>query len=145
DVFVSKHQQPLSHGILVTGANGFIGRRLVDRLLDDGHEVRILVRRPPTNHWTDDPRVQVALGDLGDPVAVRRAVDGVHTIYHLGAAMRGGADDFDRGTVAGTQNIVDSALTFDVAKLIYMSSLSVLEAASVRESDRITEDWPLEP
>lgn len=131
--------------VVVTGANGFIGRRLVARLLAGGERVRLLVRRPPPAPLRDDPRVDIVLGDLGDPAAVERAVQGTRVVYHLGAAMQGGPAEFHAGTVVGTRNVVESALRHGVQKVVYVSSLSVLHMARIRPGDRVTEDAPLEP
>jgi predicted dehydrogenase/nucleoside-diphosphate-sugar epimerase len=131
--------------VLVTGANGLIGRHLVRRLLQEGNRVRLFVRRQPDAEFMNDGNVEVFLGDLGDPAAVDRAVAGTEIVYHVGAAMKGGAHDYERGTVCGTQNIVESALRHDVHRLVYISSLSCLHAAVARRGDVITEDWPIEP
>ncbi len=131
--------------IMVTGATGLIGRHLVRRLLQEGNRVRIFVRRQPPAEFMNDGNVEVLLGDLGDPVAVDRAVAGAEIVYHVGAAMKGGAHDHERGTVCGTQNIVDSALRHDVQRLVYISSLSCLHAAVARRGAAVTEDWPIEP
>lgn len=131
--------------VLVTGANGLIGRHLVRRLLLEGNRVRIFVRRQPLAEFMNDRNVEVFLGDLGDPAAVDRAVAGTEIVYHVGAAMKGGAHDYERGTVCGTQNIVGSALRKNVHRLVYISSLSCLHAAVARRGDVVTEDWPLEP
>ena len=131
--------------ILVTGANGLIGRHLVRRLLQEGNRIRTFVRRPPEAEFRNDGNIEVFLGDLGDPAAVDRAVAGTEIVYHVGAAMKGGAHDHERGTVCGTQNIVDSVLRHAVERLVYVSSLSCLHAAVARRSDVVTEDWPVEP
>lgn len=131
--------------VLVTGANGLIGRHLVRRLLREGNRVRLFVRRQPEAEWMIDGNVEVFLGDLGDPSAVDRAVAGTDIVYHVGAAMKGGLPDHERGTVCGTQNIVDSVLRHGVQRLVYISSLSCLHAAVARRGDVITEDWPVEP
>jgi len=89
--------------------------------------------------------MEVFLGDLGDPTAVDRAVAGTEIVYHVGAAMKGGAHDHQRGTVCGTQNIVDSVVRHHVSRLVYISSLSCLHAAVARRGDLVTEDWPVEP
>ncbi|MGC1484101.1 MAG: NAD-dependent epimerase/dehydratase family protein [Candidatus Acidiferrum sp.] len=130
--------------VLVTGANGLIGRHLVRRLLQEGNRIRIFVRRQPMAEFMKDRNIEVFLGDLGDPAAVDRAVAGAEIVYHVGAAMKGGAHDHERGTVCGTQNIVDSMLRHDVRRLVYISSLSCLHAAVARRNDVITEDWPVE-
>ena len=131
--------------VLVTGANGLIGRHLVRRLLLEGNRVRIFVRRQPLAEFMNDRNIEVFLGDLGDPAAVDRAVVGTEIVYHVGAAMKGGAHDHERGTVCGTQNIVESALRHHVHRLVYISSLSCLHAAVARRGDVVTEDWPVEP
>lgn len=132
--------------ILVTGASGFIGRHLVkELLLETTDRLRVLVRREPPQEWVDNPRIDVVVGDLGNPEIVDEAVSGVKAVYHLGAAMSGPTHDFQRGTEAGTQNIVESILRHNSPKLIYVSSLSVLHASLARVDDVITEDWPLEP
>ena len=70
--------------ILVTGAAGFLGRALVARLRESGEPLRLLLRRPPATRPEDD--VHRVYGDLGDPAAVDRAVQGVDVVYHVGAA-----------------------------------------------------------
>jgi predicted dehydrogenase/nucleoside-diphosphate-sugar epimerase len=131
--------------VLVTGANGLIGRHLVRRLLLEGNRVRIFVRRQPLAEFMNDRNIEVFLGDLGDPAAVDRAVVGTEIVYHVGAAMKGDAHDHERGTVCGTQNIVDIVLRHHVHRLVYLSSLSCLHAAVARRGDVVTEDWPVEP
>ncbi len=131
--------------VLVTGANGLIGRHLVRRLLQEGKRIRLFVRRTPEAEFMNDRKIEIFLGDLGDPAAVDRAVAGTEIVYHVGAAMKGGAHDHERGTVCGTQNIVDSVLRHDVQRLVYISSLSCLHAAVARRGSAITEGWPIEP
>jgi len=130
--------------VLVTGATGLIGRHLVRRLLQEGKRVRIFVRRQPEAEFMNDGNVEVFLGDLGDPAAVDRAVTGTEIVYHVGAAMNGSAHEHERGTVCGTQNVVDSVLRHKTQRLVYISSLSCLHAAVARPGDVITESWPIE-
>ena len=130
---------------LLTGATGFIGRHLLRRLLAGRDRVRILVRHEPDNELINDDRIEIFLGNLGNPEDVDRAVEGTSEVFHLGATIEGWAEDFQCATIAGTQNIVESALRHGVQKLIYMSSLSVIHAAAARNGAKITEKWPLEP
>lgn len=142
--FVSRFVTQPSADILVTGAGGFIGRQLVERLTREGHRVRALVRREPPSAWWSDPRIDLLVGDLGDATVVDRAVAGTRLVYHLGAAMRGAVEDFDRGTITGTRHVVESVLSHHVPRLVYMSSLAVLHSALACEGQVITEAWPLE-
>lgn len=143
--FQSQFQSEARAKILVTGATGLIGRQLVRLLLQKGDRVRIFVRRQPPAEFMNDCNVEVFLGDLGDPAAVDRAVGGTEIVYHVGATMKGSAHDHERGTVCGTQNIVDSVLRHHVPRLVYISSLSCLHSSTSRSGAVVTEGWPVEP
>jgi predicted dehydrogenase/nucleoside-diphosphate-sugar epimerase len=127
--------------VLVTGAGGFLGGALVRRLVQEGVKVRAGVRRLPSEPLAG---VDYLAGDLGDPEYVDVLVAGVAKVFHVGAAMKGSAADFQRGTVIGTRNVIEACLKHHVERVVYVSSLSVLEHA-VRHADKVTEEWPLEP
>jgi predicted dehydrogenase/nucleoside-diphosphate-sugar epimerase len=126
---------------LVTGAGGFLGGALLRRLVHDGGKVRAGVRRIPKEPL---PGVDYVAGDLGDPEYVDTLVAGVATVFHVGAAMKGGAADFQRGTVAGTRNVIDACLKSGVKRVVFVSSLSVLDHA-ISRAGKVNEEWPLEP
>ena len=76
--------------ILVTGATGTVGQALVSKLLEDGHDVRVLVR-DPRRLGRLRVEVRIALGDLvelSDPRVLRQALRGVETVVHLAASIR---------------------------------------------------------
>jgi dTDP-L-rhamnose 4-epimerase len=77
--------------VLVTGGAGFIGSHLADRLLADGHDVRVLDSLDPQVHGDAppalDPDVELVRGDVRDPDAVARALDGADRLVHLAAAV----------------------------------------------------------
>lgn len=142
--FCPKHGSS-SPSVLVTGAAGFLGRALVARLRAQGESVRVMVRRPGSA-IEQTAGLDVVYGDLGDPAAVDRAVSGVRTVYHVGATMRGrGWDDFQAGTVCGTTNVVNACLAHGVERLVYVSSITVLDYAGQRSGASVKEDAPLEP
>ena len=121
--------------VLVTGGGGFLGRALVERLLESGDSVRLLLRRGGGDN--------VIVGSLGQPDVVDRAVQGVQVVYHVGAAMKGGKEEFEQGTVWGTRNVVDACVQHGV-KLVYVSSMSVVDHAGHNGSP-VTESSPYEP
>lgn len=129
---------------LVTGAAGFVGRALVAALRARGQTVRILVRRadPVAERTTG---MQVVVGDLGDPRIVDHAVNGAGVVYHVGAAMRGGPGDFEAGTVWGTRNVIDACVRHRAGRLVYVSSLSVLDHAGRDPAVAMTEHSSFEP
>jgi nucleoside-diphosphate-sugar epimerase len=72
--------------IAVTGASGFIGAQLVDRLLADGYTVVALLRHESQSTGLEERGVEVIRGDVTDPVAVTRTVAGCGVIFHLARA-----------------------------------------------------------
>jgi 2-alkyl-3-oxoalkanoate reductase len=128
--------------VLVTGASGALGNAVVERLLGQGRHVRVFIRRIPDSM---PDGVEVVLGNLGDPQAVARAVAGVATVIHCGAAMKGGWPEHRGATVVGTQNVLDACLANGVEKLVHISSMSVVDWASGKVGEPINENSPLEP
>jgi nucleoside-diphosphate-sugar epimerase len=127
---------------LVTGASGFLGRATVARLRAEGHRVRVFQRRIPTQ---PEEGIEYAFGNLGDPAAVDRAVKGAEIVIHCGASMKGGWPEHKGGTVAGTQNVIDSCKKHGVKQLVHISSMSVIDWAGNDRSGPVTEAAAVEP
>jgi uncharacterized protein YbjT (DUF2867 family) len=109
--------------ILVTGATGYIGGRLVPRLLDAGHPIRCLVRDPARlqgRPWL--PRVEVAAGDALDPASLDQALEGVIVAYYLIHGLRGGKLNAERDLQAA-RNFTQAAERQGVERLIYLGEL----------------------
>jgi nucleoside-diphosphate-sugar epimerase len=140
----ARYSNLASADVLVTGAAGFLGRALVQALRKRGQSVRVLVRKPVAA-YADDPGIQVVIGDLGDPRSVDHAVAGAGIVYHVGAAMRGSARDFEAGTVWGTRNVVDACKKHASERLIYVSSMSVFDHAGRDPGVAVTETSDYEP
>ena len=129
--------------VLVTGAAGFLARRLVKALLDVGRPVRALVRHPSAV-LPHHPLLRIVYGDLGQPEIIDAAMQGVETVFHVGAATGGGQEDYQCGTIWGTQNVVDAGLRHKVKKVVYVSSLSILDYVRLKDRARVDENSPLE-
>jgi NAD dependent epimerase/dehydratase len=123
--------------VLVTGAGGFIGSHLTERLVRDGHEVRVLVRyngRDDRGHIDRlDPEVQRAVevhrGDLKDPEAVRRAVAGRSWVFHLGAVIAipysyRNPLDVVQTNVVGTAHLLDACRDSGALERVVLTSTS---------------------
>ena len=134
--------------VLVTGSTGHLGANLVRRLLEDGANIRVLVRPGRDQTALDGLAVEQVEGDLRDPEAVSRAVKGCTQIYHCAAlvsTIEGNAahkrDVFDTN-VQGTRHILDSAVRHGVDKVVVSGSLS----ATGYDGDRPShEDMPFYP
>ena len=109
--------------VLVTGATGYVGGRLVPKLLDAGFRVRVMVRDPsrlPGRAWLD--RVDVVTGDVHDAATLAPAMDGVEVAYYLIHGMSDSADfaarDRDAALAFGS-----AAKAAGVARIIYLGGL----------------------
>jgi uncharacterized protein YbjT (DUF2867 family) len=109
--------------VLVTGATGYIGGRLVPRLLEAGHTVRVFARSPQKLEgvpWHAD--VEVVQGDLGDAAAVRTAVDGVEAVYYLAHGM-GAKGDFEETEREAATTVARAANDAGVRRFVYLGGL----------------------
>jgi len=135
---------PSPSQVLVTGGTGFIGRRLVRRLLDGGHRVRILARpeSSASNYFGNE--VDVRLGDIRRREDILSACEGVDTVYHLAAATSGPLEYHLDATVNGTKILLGAAREAGVRHLVYTSTFGVYAASRFRDGVTIDEDFPLE-
>ena len=143
-VYLADANPHLQPRILVTGANGFLGKALVNRLREEhGEPLRLLVRKPPTTPVPED--LQLMYGDLGNPAYLDRAMEGIELVFHIGAAMSGGNFEFNAGTIWGTRNVIDACEKHGVRQLVYVSSMSVLDHAGHEAGVPVVESSPYEP
>ncbi|MCE3246080.1 MAG: NAD(P)-dependent oxidoreductase [Arthrobacter sp.] len=108
---------------LVTGATGYIGGRLVPRLLDAGHRVKVLVRSPEKIAgvpWFDD--VEVVRSSLDDAAALEEALKGVDVLYYLVHSMAAGSG-FEAKEKAMAELVANSAAAAGVQRIVYLGGL----------------------
>ncbi|MEO7198404.1 MAG: NAD(P)H-binding protein [Solirubrobacterales bacterium] len=109
--------------ILLTGGTGVVGSALLPKLLDEGHEVRCLVR-DPRRLGPERVRVHLSLADLGDPRGLRHAVRGADTVIHLAAAIRDQPPRrVEEITGLGTHRLLRAAEEAGVKRFIFFSAL----------------------
>lgn len=113
--------------ILVTGASGFIGRRLVARLLAEGYLPRCLSRRKVA---ASSGGVENVIADLLDPDSLRDALDGIDTAYYLVHSLDAGEKDFAARDRAAAENFVAAAERAKLRRVIYLSGLGAHEELS---------------
>jgi uncharacterized protein YbjT (DUF2867 family) len=117
---------------LVTGATGYIGGRLVPRLLAAGHDVRCLSRSPGKLRdvpWA--PEVEITSGDLADPESLAGAFDGVDVAYYLVHAL--GTAGFEAADRAAARAFADATAAAGVRRIVYLGG-PVPDPHSVRQS-----------
>jgi nucleoside-diphosphate-sugar epimerase len=114
--------------VLVTGATGFIGSHLVDRLLANGEEVTALVRSSADSGKLTERGVRISTGDVRDERAVERAVAGAEVVYHLARAKAHGArpmSEVQAVNIDGTSNVARAGSRSGISRIVYASSAAV--------------------
>jgi len=121
---------------LVTGAGGFIGSHLVERLVELGADARALVHYNSNGSWgwlDESPykdEAKVIAGDVRDPDSLQQAFEGVEVVFHLAALIAipysyQAPLSYVRTNVEGTLNILQSAIRYDVGLVIHTSTSEV--------------------
>jgi dihydroflavonol-4-reductase len=114
---------------LVTGANGFVGSAVTQKLLEAGHIVRVLVRPGSDRRNIKQLPVETFEGDLRDPASLRPAIYGCNFLFHVAADYRLWIPDPENMyavNVTGTKNLLLAAADAGVERIIYTSSVATL-------------------
>lgn len=110
--------------VLVTGATGYIGGRLIPKLLDAGYQVRVLIRghadRLSARSWAD--QVEIAVGDVLKPETLAQSMDGIDAAYYLIHSMKS-SDEFRERDKLAAQNFAQAAQDARVKRIIYLGGL----------------------
>ena len=128
--------------VLITGADGFIGSHLVEKLINEGYKVKAFVYYNSFNSWgwlDTLPKdilnqIEIFAGDVRDPNGVRTAVKGVDIIYHLAALIAipysyHSPDSYVDTNVKGTLNILQAARDYNIEKILVTSTSEVYGTA----------------
>lgn len=137
---------------LVTGATGYLGSAVVERLLaTGGRGIRCLVRPNSATIRLKQLQAQygqeavtLTEGNLVVERDVARALSGIERVVHLAASMRGAPADMFLNTVVGTKRLLDGMAHSDVKRVVLVSSLAVYGLSSVSPGQLVTEDTPLD-
>src|SRR6185437_9349626 len=108
---------------LVTGASGFIGGRLTQRLIAEGHPVRCLVRASSDTSHLESLGVEIAVGDLTSARSLHGAVEGCDYVFHCGALVSDWAttQEITRTNVDGTRSLLEASVGASVQRFIHFS------------------------
>jgi nucleoside-diphosphate-sugar epimerase len=130
---------------LVTGATGFVGGHLSERLVADGYTVRAMARPSSDTRFLTGLGVEVAYADLLDWPAVERVVDGCDQVYHLAAATprsRPSAEDYRGINETGTLHVIRASVAAGVRRFVFASTLGVFGRISRPPADERTPAHP---
>ncbi len=115
--------------VLVAGATGYIGGRLVPELIARGYAVRVMVRAESPEHAERWPEAEVIVADALDRAEVVRALEGVHTAYYLIHSMLIGLHKFEDADTLAARNFRAAAEEQGVRRIIYLGGLGDTKTA----------------
>jgi NADH dehydrogenase len=119
---MNAQSEPLS--VFLTGATGFVGGYVARRLRARGHRVRALIRRAASADPLAEQGVEIALGDIAQPISLEEAVDGCDTVVHLVGIIRERPPaTFETVHTRGTLRVLEAAERCGVKKFVHMSAL----------------------
>ncbi len=130
--------------VLVVGGTGFIGRRMVRLLVNQGHGVRVMTRntRAAAIEFEDLP-VELFAGSHGDSESAKRAMDGISVVYHLAKCEGKRWQDYVDGDITPTRVLAEAALAAGVSRFIYTGTIASL--ASGNPGQVIDNNTPTDP
>jgi nucleoside-diphosphate-sugar epimerase len=114
--------------VFVTGATGFIGTTLVNRLVERGHTVHALSRATSNIDGLSSKQISLVQGDIMDRESLARGMEGCSQVYHLAAYAKNWAKDraiFFRQNVDGMRNVFDAAQAAGVRRIVFTSTIVV--------------------
>lgn len=131
--------------VVVTGASGFIGRRLCARLVEDGHDVCALMRKPCEGPWTQafalDLDAPAPVVGLEDADVVLHLASRVHEMNDTARA----ASAYERTNVEGTKALVESAMNAQVTRFVFVSSVKAIGESTEGQVDELSPTTPTTP
>ncbi|MBU1340716.1 MAG: NAD-dependent epimerase/dehydratase family protein, partial [Proteobacteria bacterium] len=134
---------------LVTGANGHLGNNLVRRLIAKGQRVRAGVRNLENTDPFKGLNCEVVFADLLDKKSLFPALEGVDTLYQVGAVFQHWAKnpekDIIQPNLMGTKNILEVAAQQKVRKVVYVSSITALDRSRLHMNEMSWNSNPINP
>jgi nucleoside-diphosphate-sugar epimerase len=112
---------------LLTGGTGFIGGRLAERLVQEGNQVRCLVRSSSDTSRLDELKVEIAVGDLTSAGSLARAAEGCRYVVHCGALVSdwATAEEIRRINLEGTRNLLRASVDASVQRFLHFSTTDI--------------------
>lgn len=114
--------------ILVTGATGYIGGRLVPELLARGYRVRVMVRGAAADYKERWPDAEIVVADALEPASMGRALEGIHTAYYLIHSLLFGRQKFESMEIRTADNFQKAAEEKDIKRIIYLGGLGDIKS-----------------
>jgi nucleoside-diphosphate-sugar epimerase len=111
--------------VLITGANGFLGSHVAEKLASEGHELRLLLRRTSDTQFLEGLEYERAEGDIRHAASLEAAASGVDAVVHCAGLTTARTErEYREVNEYGTKDLADAAVRAGVQRFVYISSLA---------------------
>ncbi|HET6512186.1 MAG TPA: NAD-dependent epimerase/dehydratase family protein [Candidatus Kapabacteria bacterium] len=132
--------------ILITGATGFVGSHVADRLIDMGHTVRALTRSTSSTKWLADKPIQTVQGNMLDIESLREAVEGTDAVIHIaGVTAAKDKKGFYEGNQLSTRNLLEAVKRYNPGIKHFIHASSQTAVGPSLDGTPVTETTPPHP
>ncbi len=130
--------------VLITGASGFLGQRLVQRALSKGYNVCAQLRPISRNPFSEHPHLSIRRADLRDRGAISELLKGIDCVLHAAAVKSGDLSSQFLGTVCGTENLLSGMGEAGIERLHLISSFAVYDYCTLASGEKLDENSPMD-
>lgn len=134
----------VASSVLVTGSTGFLGSRIVEKLILNGFKVRAFVLKTSNITKLKNLDVEICVGNIADLPSLRLAFGGIDYVVHAAADTTGSVEGGRVNTIQGTKNVLELFKEHKIKKLVYISSCSVYGVSDYKKGNVVTEESSLE-
>ena len=132
--------------ILITGATGFVGSHVADRLIELGHTVRALTRSTSSTKWLADKPIKVVQGNMLDIESLREAVEGTDVVIHIaGTTAARDKKGFFEGNQLSTRNLLEAVKRYNPGIKHFIHASSQTAVGPSLDGTPVTETTPPHP
>lgn len=132
--------------ILITGATGFVGSHVADRLIEQGHSVRALTRSSSSLKWLKDKQLQTVQGNMLDVESLREAVEGVDAVIHIaGVTTAKDKNGYFEGNQIATRGLLEATRRYNPGIKHFIHASSQTAVGPSLDGEPVTEITPPHP
>ena len=134
----------VTSSVLVTGSTGFLGSKIVEKLISNGFKLRAFVLKTSNINKLKNLDVEICVGNIADLASLKLAFEGIDYVVHAAADTTGSVEGGRVNTIQGTENVLELCKEYGVKKLVYISSCNVYGVTDYQKGYVVTEGSSLE-
>ena len=128
----------------VTGASGFLGKHIVDKLINEGVDIIALVRPVSNVEYLKEKKVKLVFGNIREDACIEKAMKGADIVIHAATSKGGRWEDFYEDNVKGIERLLRYSVKNKIKRFVFISSVAVYDHSKVKDGEIFRSDAPYE-